>query len=95
MLGGVQIKLKTPAVGRISYCCVDGEGAVPKPPASGPFRRDAKDVEMPIAHHVVRAEFLAPLAPGKVTRRMIRCESRGRVEVGPEMLRGAPVRLLR
>ncbi|MCD9087284.1 DUF3011 domain-containing protein [Stenotrophomonas sp. SY1] len=42
-----------------------------------------------------RAEFARRIEPGKAVRRAVRCESRGRVEVCPVQLRGAPVRLLR
>lgn len=44
-----------------------------------------------------RAEFSAelPTATRRVSRRVVRCESRGRTEVCPVLLRGAPVRLLR
>ncbi|KRG67122.1 hypothetical protein ABB27_10960 [Stenotrophomonas terrae] len=42
-----------------------------------------------------RAEFARPRPVTRTTRRVVRCESRGRMEVCPVVLRGAPVRLLR
>ena len=44
-----------------------------------------------------RAEFAAPPAQanGRVVRRVVRCESKGRPETCPVSLQGAPVRLLR
>ncbi len=42
-----------------------------------------------------RGEFAGRLEGGRNARRVVRCESRGRVEVCPVRLRGAPVRLLR
>ena len=41
------------------------------------------------------AEFAPPQATTRTTRRVVRCESKGRTEVCPVVLRGAPVRLLR
>lgn len=41
------------------------------------------------------AEFARPQASSRTTRRVVRCESKGRTEVCPVVLRGAPVRLLR
>ncbi|MGE8281233.1 MAG: DUF3011 domain-containing protein [Stenotrophomonas sp.] len=42
-----------------------------------------------------RAEFAPRRQSSRVSRRVVRCESKGRVEVCPVVLRGAPVRLLR
>ena len=42
-----------------------------------------------------RAEFAPRTQSTRLTRRVVRCESKGRVEVCPVVLRGAPVRLLR
>lgn len=42
-----------------------------------------------------RAEFAPRADSRRVTRRVVRCESKGRVEICPVVLRGAPVRLLR
>lgn len=42
-----------------------------------------------------RAEFARQEKSSRTTRRVVRCESKGRVEVCPVVLRGAPVRLLR
>lgn len=42
-----------------------------------------------------RGEFAKRVEASRNTRRVVRCESRGRVEVCPVQLRGAPVRLLR
>lgn len=45
--------------------------------------------------HNCRAEFAKRQASSRKSRRVVRCESRGRVESCPVVLRGAPVRLLR
>lgn len=42
-----------------------------------------------------RADFAARSTSTRVSRRVVRCESKGRTEACPVVLRGAPVRLLR